>query len=279
MNKRTLVLAIIAAALAWPAAKLVSRQTSPARSAPAADGPPAPIPDHRQTKRASRDDSPPAKAAVELVAGGRPWKLHFEDSSLPPAIRKRIAYDLNVVFGGSPTHEIDTLPKPIDTGGRQLDRLVRFANDGPPPNPVFRTPGFGGMFGDIAESDFFIPTAVSDAYGRAIALENENQPAFRALDDFVRRLNSLKDQPDADLRDLVMVADAASASAAAPESLRGRTFREPALLDVSSTTGTPLEKYGPLAATSHAATSENPEPPPPLVFHEGRWRFLLENQP
>lgn len=239
-----------------------------------------------QATQPDAEQSP--KAASELVAGGRSWSLNFTDRTLSELDQRRIVYDLNLLFGHLPKFEIDTLPLPLEVDGIQLDRRVRFEGGSNRRPNVLMNSGFAHLARGKGDADLLVPKTITDAYLKAIDLENQHKTELRQLDEFLARMSEIKERPIENVRELFVVADdfksaEADLSAIPPdgfaEAWGGKRYREPSILDVTATTGTPLEKYGSLVATTYAMTSDKLEDLPLLVFNQGRWRFLLQRPP
>jgi hypothetical protein len=101
-------------------------------------------------------------------------------------------------------------------------------------------------------------------------------------------MSELREKPIENVRDLFVVADnfksaepdlAAMHAPGFAEGWGGKLYREPSILDVTETTGTPLEKYGSLVATTYAMSEGKVDDLPPLIFSNGQWRFLLQRPP
>jgi hypothetical protein len=234
------------------------------------------------------NDSPPQKMKDVLLAGGRQWKLSFADQSLPIKVRERIGYDLNLVLGHLPRFEVDKLPFPIETSGRQLDRRVRFEGEGRKWNKALQADAFGCLFSGSSVDELYVPDTVVEAYTKAIELEQQNQAAYQQLDQFLARMSEIKEKPVENVRGLFVVADdfkSAEADLATipaegfAEGWGGKRYREASILDVAQTAGTPLEKYGSLVATTYAMSEGKVDDLPPLLFSNGQWRFLLQRPP
>lgn len=228
------------------------------------------------------------KLAPTVLAGGKRWDLNFADKSLSDETRKRIGYDVNLVFSHLPSFEIDVLPSIIEIDGIQLDRRVRFEG-GKNKRPIaLVNSGFSHLERGIDESSLFVPKAVISAYIKAIEFEKINQTAYQQLDQFLEKMNKLKERPIENVVELFIVADdfksaqtdlAAIPAAAFAEGWGGKSYREPSILDIASTSGTSLEKYGSLIATTYSLAAGKLEDLPPLVFNNGQWRFLLQRPP
>lgn len=233
-------------------------------------------------------NAPPLKMKSELVAGGRQWELSFADRSLPEEVRQRIGYDSNLVLGHLPKFEIDVLPFPIEVGGKQLDRRVRFEGEGRKWNDILQSDAFGCLSSGSSVEELYVPEPVIVAYTKAIELERLNQAAYQQLDRFLARMNELREKPVDNVLDFFVLTDdfksaAADLAAVTPagfaEGWGGKLYREPSILDVTETAGTPLEKYGSLVATTYAFASGKLEDLPLIVFSNGKWRFLLQRPP
>lgn len=230
----------------------------------------------------------PPKMKNALFAGGRQWKLSFADQTLPVEVRERIGYDLNVVLGHLQRFEVDKLPFPIDAGGRQLDRRVRFEGEGRKWSKALQSDTFGCLFSGTGVEELYVPVTVIAAYTKAIELEKRNQAAYEQLDQFLKQMTDIKEKPIENVRGLFVVADdfkmAEADLATIPaegfaEGWGGKLYREPSILDVKETAGTPLEKYGSLVATTYAMSEGKVDDLPPLLFSNGQWRFLLQRPP
>lgn len=254
--------------------------------------------DSRMSQPQQSGNAPNAEArdklTSEVVAGGRQWRLNFADQSLPPEVRQRIGYDLNLVFGHLPKFEIDTLPRidsmpfPFEMDGRKFDRRVRFEGGKNRRPKVLFENDFGLLEQGSGESSLFVSKPVIEAYNKAIALEKANQVVYQQLDQFLARMSKLKETPIENVHDLFVLADdfksaeadlAAVTPAGFAEGWGGKLYREPSILDVKETAGTPLEKYGSLVATTYAMSEGKVDDLPPLLFSNGQWRFLLQRPP
>ena len=237
---------------------------------------------------------PLAKQSSGVFAGGRQWNLNFADESQPTEVRQRIGYDLNLVYGHLPKLEIDLLPKvdsmpfPLELDGRKFDRRVRFeGGENRRPKSLFEN-DFGLLEQDSGESSLFVSKSVVAAYIEAIQREKQNPEAYQQLDQFLVRMNELKKRPVENVLDFFVLAEnfksaAADLAAVTPagfaEGWGGKFYREPSILDVTETAGTPLEKYGSLVATTYAMSSGKLDDLPLLLFTNGQWRFLLQRPP
>lgn len=232
------------------------------------------------------------KTASHFLAGGSKWTLVYSDQSLPELHRKRINYDLSLIFGHLPEVEIDTLYQPIKLAdGRELDRRARFeGGTRSGPAMLSRDDGFSCLFRGGSESEIFVPKSVSDAYVEALKLEEQNVAAFKELDLFLQRMTELKAQPVTIFKDLLVgpevpqrlkedwnQADASGFTKA----WGGKVYRDPSILEVGPATGY-LEKYkqyGDLFAKTYCVNGNELQELPPLVFKGGKWRFLMLPQP
>ena len=229
------------------------------------------------------------KAASDFVAGSRKWKLIYSDQSLPELTRQRINYDLNLIYGNMSRFVIDAVNPTINLpDGRVLDRRVRFEG-----GTLFRpaaledTNGLGCLFRGGSESEVFVPQAVSDAYVKAFELEKQHEAAFAELDRFLQRMTEIKTHPISSPRDLFVIAndnkEAEATMAAIPaagfaDAWGGKLYRSSSVLDVRVTTGTRGEdfiKYGDLWAITYMVSGDKLDQLPPLVFKDGKWRFLI----
>ncbi|MEI6607926.1 MAG: hypothetical protein WCP35_21700 [Verrucomicrobiota bacterium] len=232
---------------------------------------------------------PTSKMCRDLVAGGRQWKLHFADKSLLPGTQQRINYDLNLVFGHMTTFVIDRLDKSlIAENGQELDRRVRFEGGTLRRPTALKSDDFGCLLRGGSESELYVPKSVTDAYLKSIKLEEQNKAILSQLDQFLARMSEIKERPIENIRELFVLADdiknaeadlAAMPAASFAEGWGGKVYRSPSILDVSSTAGTPFEKYGSLLATTFAMSSGKLDDVMPLVFYHGQWRFLLQRLP
>lgn len=232
--------------------------------------------------------APASKLRKELGAGGRQWRLIFADHTLTEETRLRINYDLTLILSHLPRFEIDLLPEPIDIVGNQLDRRVRFEGGGRKWNNVLQSESFGCLVKGANVEEYFVPELVTDAYLKAIEMEKQNQAIYLQLDQFLTRMSGLKERPIENVRELFVVADdfkvaeaklTAISAAGFTEGWGGKRYREPSILDVVSTVGTPLEKYGAFVATTYALSSAKLDDIPPLLYNNGQWRFLLQRPP
>lgn len=239
-------------------------------------------------RESAPNDVPSQKLKARLFAGGRPWGLDFADKSLPIQVRQRIGYDLNLVFSHLTEFEIDKLPFPIEVDGKQFDRRVRFEGGTNRRPKILVNSGFAHLEVGAEESSLFVPKSVIDAYIKAIELEKRNQTAYQQLDQFLAQMSDIKVRPVEDVHSLFVVADnfksaeADLASIPASEfadAWGGKRYREVSILDVAETAGTPFEKYGSLVATTYTISESKADELPPLVFSNGRWRFLLQRPP
>lgn len=257
------------------------------------------IPDGSDSANSKYDDSEEGagapdlivKTAKDFIAGGRKWKLVYLDQSLPELTRQRINYDLNSIFGHLPQVEIDTLYRPIKLAdGRELDRRVRFEGGTRFwPHALSEEDGFSCLFRS-SESEMFVPQSISDAYVEALKLEEKNVAAFKELDLFLQRMTELKMQPITIFKDLlvgpampettenVWTEDVVSRFT---EAWGGKIYRNPSILEVGPAIGY-LEKYkqyGELFAKTYCVNGNKLQELPPLVFKDGKWRFLMLPQP
>jgi hypothetical protein len=223
-----------------------------------------------------------------FVAGGKQWSLNFADQSLSEAVRLRVGYDLNLIFGHLPRFEIDMLPIPLEVDGRKLDRRVRFEGGTNRRPKVLVNSGFAHLAQDASETALFLPQAVTKAYIEAIELEKRNEAAYGQLDRFLSRMSELREKPIDDVRSLFVFADdnkSAEGGTAKVDPKEfaaawgGRRYREPSILDVSATAGTAIEKYGSLVATTYTVSSDKLKDLPPLVYSNGQWKFLMQRPP
>jgi hypothetical protein len=242
--------------------------------------------------KTQHDESPgvdtPAKLASEVVAGGGRWKLNFADDSLPAEARQRVGYDVNLIFAHLSKFEVDVLPFPIEIDGKRLDRRVRFEGGTNRRPDILVNSGFGHLESGADESSLFIPKSVIAEYSKAVDREKQNSAAYQTLDRFLARMSELKEKPVENVRDFFVLADdfkSAEADLAAvtpsgfAEGWGGKLYREPSILDVKETAGTPLEKYGSLVATTYAMSEGKVDDLPLLLFSNGQWRFLLQRPP
>lgn len=298
MNKRRILIIVTALLLTLLCAKCMSRDgTQPSTDKPtSASGArkltatETPASKDGSTTRPSADlnSEPLSKVASELAAGGRHWTLNFADQSLPSETRQRIGYDLNLIFGHLSRYEIDTLPFPLEVNGRQLDRRVRFEGRGRKWNDILQVAEFGCLFRGGSESELHVPKSVTDAYIKAIVMEKQNRAAYQQIDQFIARMSELSEKPIEDVRSLVVFADDNKGAEGGTSKVDpyefavvwgGKLYREPSILDIISTAGTPFEKYGSLVAITYAISSDRMDDLPLLVFSNGQWRFLLQRPP
>lgn len=243
---------------------------------------------NRSANRAEESSKLILKTASDFIVAGKKWELMFSDQTLPPLTRQRINYDLHLIFGHLPRVEIDTLYKPIKlSDGRELDRRVRFEGDSRCSPESLNADGFLCLFRGGSESEVFVPQAVSDAYVKAFELEKQHEAAFAELDRFLQRMTEIKTHPISNPRDLFVIAndnkEAEATMAAIPaagfaDAWGGKLYRSSSVLDVRVTTGTRGEnfiKYGDLFAITYMVSGEKLDQLPPLVFKDGKWRFLI----
>ena len=295
MNKRLIFISVFAVSVLGLCTKLVFdywTQPSTDRPNPTIDdvrksklNPPSPEEGTTSPPVAKSNAKPPPKVASGLVAGGRQWKLQFSDHSLSDEIQQRISYDLNLIFGHLPNFEIDTLPFTLGVDARQLVRRVRFEGGENRRPSVLKNSGFAHLAQGADESELFVPKAVTNAYLKAIELEKQNEAAYKLLDQFLARMSEIAEKPIEDVRGLFVFPDenkSAEGGTAKVDPLEfaaawgGKIYRAPSILDMAATAGTPLEKYGSLIAMTYALSPGKVDDLPRLVFHSGRWRFLME---
>ena len=298
MNKRLIIFIVLVVLLFLVCAKFMfDDRTRPSTAKPtqassAGKMPPTKTPTSNGAPTAQPEVNPsteqPRKLTKLLVAGGRQWMLNFADKSLPEEVRLRIGYDLNLVLDHLPKFEIDTLPFPLEVNGRQLDRRVRFEGEGRKWNNVLQSDEFGCLFRGASEDELFVPQAVIAAYNKAIDLEKRNEAAYRQLDQFLSRMSELRERPIDDVRSLVVFGDDNKSAEGGTAKVdpqefaaiwSGKHYRAPSILDVTTTLGSSLEKYGSLVATTYAVSSDKLDDLPPIVYHRGQWRFLMLRPP
>lgn len=225
-------------------------------------------------------------AAEQIHAGGREWALSFSDSTVPAKTRTLIAKDLNLIFGHLSVTEIDKLPFPINgqlNGNKvQLTHRVRLeggARKGP--KELMDDP-FMCLVDGKAETGLYIPKEITDAYQLAIERSQKYSQAYDNLRQMMESLSHLEQRPIANVKSLFLLTDDNQSQAedlaqmddAALAAAWGRyKYREPSLLEITETHGTPLEKYGLLVAQIYAGPNLNEFFP--LIYRNSRWQILV----
>ncbi len=222
----------------------------------------------------------------KLHAGGREWSLGISDSSVPNEARMVIARDLNLIFGHLPVTVIDKLPFPIDgqLNGKkvQLTHSVRLEGGARKGPKELREEPFMCLVDGKEENGIYIPKEVTDAYLQAIERSRKYNEAYDKLRQMLEALNHLEERPIANVKDLFLPTDDNKSVAAGQAQIDDAAFasawanfkfREPSLLQVTETRGTPLEKFGVLAAQIYEGTNLNDFFP--LIYRNGRWQILV----
>lgn len=224
--------------------------------------------------------------SATLHAGGREWPLSISDSAVPNEDRRVIAKDLNLVFGHLPVTVIDKLPFPIEgkLHGNSVQITHRVRLEGGPrkgPRELMDDP-FMGLVDGKEESGIYIPKEVTDAYLQAMERSRKYNEAYDKLRQMVEALNHLEQRPIANAKELFLLTDDNQSQAAevaqmddaALAAAWGRyKYREPSLLEITETRGTPLEKYGLLVAQIYSGPNLNEFFP--LIYRNGRWQVLI----
>ena len=234
------------------------------------------------------DAAPGAKFSAKINTGGREWDLNFEDQSIPDESKRLICSDLNLVFGHIPRIEIDKLVTVITTqDGNILDRRIRF--EGAPQTMVwnkifYQTGYFGCLLRGASDTELFIPRLVSKAYLRAIEIVKMNEEAMIRLGKFLERMNRIATEPIEDVRGIFVFSDdnkIAEGGTAKVDPLEfakawgGKFYRAPSILDFMDTTGHDFSKYGVLSVKTYIIEPERFTETPPLVYTDGKWKFLM----
>ncbi len=187
---------------------------------------------------------------------------------------------------------IDAVNPPINLpDGRVLDRRVRFQGGTRfRPAALKRSEDFSCLFRGGSESKIFIPKAISDAYVEALKLESQNVVAFKEIELFLQRMTELKTQPKITFKDLLvgplvpqkLKENWTEANASGfTEAWGGKVYRNPSILEIGPATGylEDYKQYGDLFATTYCVIGQKLQELPPLVFKDGKWRFLMLPQP
>ena len=294
MKNRFLVILCIALVLVAVAVWTVlhigqERDKPPQATAPKQAPAPVPTLQTHTEQPQSKGASPTERTAVsgKLHAGGREWSLSFSNSTVPNEARVVIAKDLNLIFGHLPVTVIDKLPFPIEGqlhGNKvQLTHRVRLEGG------MWRCPAalpwndpLMCLVDGKEESGIYIPKEVTDAYLQAIERSRKYNEAYDKLRQMVEALNHLDQRPIANAKELFLLTDDNQSQAAglaqmddaALASAWGRyKYREPSLLEITETRGTPLEKYGLLVAQTYSGPNLNEFFP--LIYRNGRWQILV----
>lgn len=239
-----------------------------------------------QTQRKGLSATEHTEFDEKLHAGGRAWSLAMSNSSVPNEARIVIAKDLNLIFGHLPVTVIDKLPFPIDgqLNGKkvQLTHSVRLEGGARKfPKELMEDPFMGLVDGKV-EAGLYIPKEVTDAYLQAIERSRQYNEAYDKLGQMLQALNNLQQRPIANVKELFLLtsdnkSEAAGLAqfddAALASAWGGFKFREPSLLQVTETRGTPLEKYGVLEAQIYEGPKLNEFFP--LIYRNGRWQILV----
>ncbi len=224
--------------------------------------------------------------AGKLHAGGREWSLSISDSTVPNEVRLVIAKDLNLIFGHLPSTEIDRHPFPIDgqLNGKpvMLTHRVRFeggARKGP--KELMEDP-FMSLDDGREENGLYIPKEVTDAYLQAIERSQKYEDAYGKLRKIIEALNNLDQRPILNVKELFLLTDdnqsqaaglAQTEDAAIASAWGPHNYREPSLLEITETRGTPFEKYGTLVAQLYEGPKHNEFFP--LIYRNERWQILV----
>ena len=223
----------------------------------------------------------------KLRAGGREWTLFISDSTVTNEAIMVIAKDLNLIFGSLSVSEIDKLPFPIDgqLNGKkvQLTQSVRLQGgvwkcpQALPWNHPFMCLVAGGE-----ESGIYIPKEVTDAYLQAIERSQKYDDAYGKLRKIIEALNNLDQRPILNVKELFLLTDDNQSQAAGLAQTEDATiasawgphnYREPSLLEITETRGTPFEKYGTLVAQLYEGPKLNEFFP--LIYRNERWQILV----
>lgn len=235
-----------------------------------------------------RSNSDTARSPKRLTAGGREWELAFADTTLGERERNIISVDLNLVFGHLGEVVIDRLPEPLraECDGRQVNLTHRSRFEGGTRKwpKVFQHDQFACLIEGDADERLYVPKAITDAYRAAIARKDTHEEAYDRLDELISRLNSLKQQPIEDAKDLFVVAvdyqnaqlDISAIKDDQFAATWGRyTFRTPSILAVELTKGTLLDSYGGLMATVYLAEGDKFDETFPFVYNGSQWRMVV----
>jgi len=223
----------------------------------------------------------------KLHAGGREWSLSISESAVPNEARIVIAKDLNLIFGHLPSTEIDKLPFPIE--GKLNDKKVRLTHSVRLEGGIWRCPKaliwehpFMCLIDGNVETGIYVPKAITDAYLQAIERSHKYDDAYGKLRKVIEALNNIDQRPIPNVKELFLLTDenqsqaaglAQTEDAAIASAWGPHNYREPSLLEITETSGTPFEKYGTLVAQIYEGEKLNEFFP--LIYRNGRWQILV----
>lgn len=229
------------------------------------------------------------KESVTTQISGFKFRVLFEDQNLDQETRRVVLDDLREVFGHLPMYEarIPNKPSSFKLHGRTVavTKMIDFVG-GHRARPKELQDRFGFIV-TIADIDYLvIPTALSDAYKKALAFIEKNHAAYTELQNFEKFMNNLKPDaiPDWDNLFYVLPKDAHEWTEKVKEGDRKLiaekcgnwryhisslfNFRQ-GCMDIPSVDKELLSSLWIFKTTGKFFHKI------PIIFHKGRWKMLL----
>jgi hypothetical protein len=232
---------------------------------------------------------PTPSAAPVLTIAKLTLPLAFADTGSDPQLRHTVANDLQLVYGHLDGHEVvsaGTVP-PVMVQGHAITptKLINFTG----PGRYFprALDGEIGYVGNVeGRETLLINDKIVAAYREAIERRAVHPIAYRAIDNFVDELNHLEREPLEDPNQMFVTDPAVSrefsqvGAQAFARQFVGRKYRAPSLLEIVDGAQVNERYKGRLVAKLYTMTRDGLEDSmPPIMFDQGRWKFLIVPPP
>lgn len=234
----------------------------------------------------------PQDAPMALTVAKLTLPLAFADTGTNPELRQAVARDLQMVYGHLDGHEVVSVGAvpPVIVRGRAITptKLINFTGTGRYfPKVIDGEIGYVGSV-DGRES-LLITDKVIAAYREAMGRRSAQPAAYDEVGHFVDDLNLLATKPIDDTRQM-FVLDPAMANASSQleqispqvfaQQFGGQQYRAPSLLEIVDGSQISDRYKGRLVAKLYAQTKGGlKDHMPPIIFDQGRWKFLIVSPP
>ncbi len=230
----------------------------------------------------------PVSGALPIFkAGGIELPILFADGATRAELKAAIVKDINLVYGHLTAHESLTpiYKKSLHIQGRDITPIAQLNLLGVGRYYPAEHQDLMGVIVDFDGQKLVIPNELVAIYAKAQEREQRYPRAFSKMDDFVRRLNRLNDEPPEHASDILFLHP--SAKEFAPvlhemsreqliETFGNRAYRQPSIIEVKEAGELLPELKGSLIAPLYRKVPGGiTDTATPLIFHEGHWKLLI----
>ena len=219
------------------------------------------------------------------VIDGKKWSLFFEGSALNQDKRNMISLDFGKIMKFRRTPNVFPLMDKVELAdGRVLDRRVVFRKGAGIDHKSFNPELMFCLFEGGDETELFIPKVVVSEYERIESIGEKFPQAFQSLDEFLSRMDSIKEKPINNLSNLFLIPEGIESYGNTLINMKPESFSERyggmeyttfGRINIEATTGTPFEKFGSLAGGVHAVQNGDTSTFAFVaVYDEHQWRFV-----